>query len=682
MKIHSKENLYGEYTVPSDKSITSRAIMLGGIAKGKTYVIDPLMCADVLTMISCVKKLGAKVKLKGRILEIKSAKKLKSGLKFDCGNSGTTLRFLCGVASGGNISAILTGDKALQKRQMRELQEPLQKMGATVSLQRGGVPPIYVHGATLRPIDYPLHTASSQIKSSILLCALVSGVRATIKEELATRNHMEILMKYMGADIEKDETSGTITLEKSELKARKIFVCGDFSIAMNFVALGLLCGKTVCKNVGVNPTRTHVLTILKRMGAKFEIKNRRILCGEPVADIVAYKSNLTATHVTGEEVLKITDDLPILSVLMGVAEGESIISDLGFQYKDLDRRDVIMNMINSVGGNCRKFSSGLAIKGVERYEGGNLESFGDARVAMSASIALSSSVNGGETDDDALVNAEFPGFYESLRKNSFVRISACPPSDDSNKIHAFILSKLKVKNFTFSYLNVADGGIRKSFAEAKDFDGISVHAPYNVETFKRITKLDKRAKAVKSVNTVKLMEGFSTEGDGVIYALKNRGVELAGKKVLVLGCGRVAKNVIFSLLEEKALVTVYNRTPKTANELKKKYSQISIKNEFNDSGLFDVVINATPLGGGYLAGVLPIDKETITSSSLIVDMVIRPKYTQLIKTAIAYGTDVVFGEEVSFFVNYLSDCIFVESEPSVEQAISFYKDYLVGDQND
>ncbi|MBQ4099195.1 MAG: 3-phosphoshikimate 1-carboxyvinyltransferase [Clostridia bacterium] len=681
MKIHSKENLYGEYTVPSDKSITSRAIMLGGIAKGKTYVIDPLMCEDVLTMISCVKKLGAKVKLKGRILEIKSAKKLKSGLKFDCGNSGTTLRFLCGVASGGNISAILTGDKALQKRQMRELQEPLQKMGATVSLQRGGVPPIYVHGATLRPIDYPLHTASSQIKSSILLCALVSGVRATIKEEIATRNHMENLMKYMGADIEKDETTGTITLEKSEIKARKIFVCGDFSVAMNFVALGLLCGKTVCKNVCVNPTRTQVLEILKRMGAKFEIKNRKILCGEPVADIVAYKSKLTATHVTGDEVFKINDELPILSVLMGVAEGESIISDLGLQYKDLDRRDVIMNMINSLGGNCRKFDGGIVIKGVERYEGGNLQSFGDSRVAMSAAIALSSSVNGGETDDDACVNSDFPGFYESLRKNSFVRISACPPNDDSNKMHAFILDKLKVKNFTFSYLNV-DGGIKKSLAEAKDFDGFTVHAPYNTEMFKRITKLDKRAKNVKSVNTVKLMEGFSTEGDGVIYALKNKGIDIAGAKVLVLGCGRVAKNVIFSLLEERALVTVYNRTPKTVNELKKKYSQISIKNEFNDDSSFDIVINATPQGGGYLAGALPIGEDVITSSLLIVDMVIRPKYTQLIKKAIAYGTDVIFGEEVAFFVNYLSDCVLVESEPSVEQAISFYRDYLVGERND
>ena len=195
MKIHSKENLYGTYTVPSDKSITSRAIVLGSIAKGKTYVVNPLMCDDTITVANCMRKLGAKIKLKGRILEIKSAKKLKSGLKFDCGNSGTALRFTCGVAAGSNISAILTGNSELKQRPMRSLQEPLQKMGATVALQKGGLPPVYVNGAKLRAINYPLHTASSQIKSTIMICALLSGVKATIKEENPTRNHMEILLK-------------------------------------------------------------------------------------------------------------------------------------------------------------------------------------------------------------------------------------------------------------------------------------------------------------------------------------------------------------------------------------------------------------------------------------------------------------------------------------------------------
>lgn len=676
MKIHSKENLYGEYVVPSDKSITSRAIVLGSIAKGKTYVVDPLMCDDTITMANCMRKLGAKVKLKGRILEIKSAKKFKSGLKFDCEDSGTALRFMCGVAAGSNISAILTGNGELKQRPMRALQEPLQKMGATVALQKGGLPPVYVHGAKLRPIDYPLHTASSQIKSSILICALLSGVRATIKEEIPTRNHMEILLKEMGASIDRDVQNGTISLSKSEIKGRRIFVCGDFSIAMNFIALGLLCGQTTCKNVGINPTRTHVLEILRRMGAHVEIKNRRILCGEPIADITAYKSKLKATHVTGNEVLYITDELPILSVLMGVAEGESIISDLGnMQYKDVDVTENIAEMINSVGGICKRFDGGLVIKGVERYEGGDVTTHGDARIAMSATIALSASVNGGETDDDACVNSSFPGFFESLRKNSFVHISACASDDKTNLSHAFILDKMKVKNFTFSYLNAEEGGVKKRLAEAREFDGFTVGSPFNLEIARRLTKTDRRVKLIKGANVVKRGEGFTTEGNGLVYALKGNNFDLTGKRVLVLGCGTVAKSIITSLIDEKAVVLVYNRTLKTVNEFYRKIPSFTVVEMISDDMKFDLVINATPMGSGYLAGRSIVGDNVIANSGMIVDMIANPVETALIKQAKSEGIPVMCGDEVAFYNTYLSDCILTEREASLEEAISFYNDF-------
>ena len=673
MKIHSKENLYGEYTVPSDKSITSRAIILGGIAKGKTYVVNPLMCEDTITVASCMKRLGAKVKLKGRILEIKSAKKFKSGLKFDCGNSGTALRFMCGVASGANISAILTGDSELKKRPMRALQEPLQKMGATVSLQKGGLPPVYVRGAKLRPIDYPLHTASSQIKSSILICSLLSGVRATIKEEISTRNHMEILLKEMGANIDWDNDKKTVTLDKSELKGKRIFVCGDFSIAMNFIALGLLCGQTTCKNVGINPTRTHVLEILKKMGANVEIKNRRILCGEPIADITAYKSKLKATHVTGDEAYSITDELPILAVLMGVAEGESILSGLGeIQYKDVDITEHISEFINSIGGDCKRFKGGLVIKGVERYKGGDVVTYGDARIAMSAAIALSASVNGGETDDDACVSQAFPGFFECLRKNSFVNISACAPSWDSNLYHAYVLDKMRVKNYTFSYLNVEEGGIKKSLSEARDFDGFTVGSPFNADVSRRLTKTDKRVKTVKGVNVVKRGEGFTVEGGGLVLALKNRSLDLVGKKVLVLGCGTVAKSIVLSLSEERAIVTLYNRTSKTAHEFKRKVAGINVVDILTDDMQYDVIINATPVGSGYLAGESLVPEKIIKQSGMIVDLVLNPIDTCLVKMAKSNDVNVVCGDEVAFFNTYLADCVLTEREVSQEEAIRFY----------
>ncbi len=676
MKVHSKENLYGEYTVPSDKSITSRAISLGSIAKNKTYIIDPHICEDTNALINCARKLGAKVRLKGRILEIRGTKKIKSGLRFDCGNSGTTLRFMCGITAGSGVEAVLTGGKLLLQREMYAIKSPIEKMGAGVSLARGGVPPVLVSGRSIRAIDYPLNTASSQIKSAILLCALVGGVKATINEVVPTRNHMEILMRNMGVDVTKDEQTGVITLEKSELKGSRIFVCRDFSVAMNFIALGLLCGQTTCKNIGINPTRTEILSVLKRMGAKIEIKNRRILCGEPIADIIAYKSKLKPTHVSDGEIIKMSDELPILAVLMGVAEGESIISGVGkVQYKDVDRMGAIRDMINSIGGECADFDGGLVIRGVDRYKGGFVKTFGDSRLAMSAIIALTSSVNGGETDDDSCINTDFPGFFECLKKNSFVRLGACVPNDDVNEMHDFNLGKLKVKNYTFSYLNPI-GGVRKTYVEAKDYDGFTVGSPYKGEVAKRLTRLEKKAKFTKNVNVVKDMEGFSIDGIATVYAIKNKGVDLVGKKVLVYGCGTTAKNVIMALCEEKAAVTVYNRTSKVSNEFKRKFSWVTVKEKLTDDMTFDVIINSTPVGSGCLAGMLPVSEKMIEKCGLIVDMVIIPENTQLIKTAKIIEVPTITGNEIAFYVAYLSDCVFADVEPSVEQSGDFYREYF------
>ncbi|MBE5742729.1 MAG: 3-phosphoshikimate 1-carboxyvinyltransferase [Clostridiales bacterium] len=677
MKIHSKENLYGEYTVPSDKSITSRAIILGSIAKGKTLVVNPLLCEDAQVMINCVKKLGAKVKVKGKAIEIKSAKKLRDGQKFDCGNSGTTLRFLCGLVAGSRLRAVLSGDKALNQRPMRSIKEPLEKMGATVALTNYKTPPVLVEGESVRGIDYPMHIGSSQIKSSILLCALQGGVKTSIKEELETRNHMEILLKQMGADIEKDPTTGVITLNKSEIKGKRLYVCGDFSVAANFIALGILCGETVCHSVGVNPTRTTLLDILRRMGAKIEITNRRVLCGEPIADITAYKSKLTATHVTGEEVLKIIDEIPILAVLMGVAEGESIISGLGdIQYKDVDVLGPVDEMINDMGGDCRKFNGGLVIKGVEKYKGGEVCVHGDARIAMSAAIALSSSENGGETDDDSCVNNAFPGFFESLRKNSIIRIGKTADGDAVNGIHAYILNKMGVKNFTYSRLCMNDGNVKRAVVESKEFDGCTVNYPYGGEVAKRVPKLVDTAKIVRSVNTVKGGCGYSTDGVGLTLALTHKDVEPTGKRVLLLGCGSVAKSIACVLVNSRANVEMYNRTVKTAQDFAKKLSQIKVLDSLPTDENYDIIINATPVGGGFTSGELPVKEELVKNSTVVCDLVVAKEKTALISLAEKEQKTTVNGLEFSFFTTYYSACILTGREPTTEEAFAFLSEYL------
>ncbi len=327
MRINPKENVYGRFNVPSDQSITHRALLLGCIAKGKTYVINPSMNEETSTVISCIKKAGAKVKIKKGVIEVKPTKKIESGLRFDCGSSETLMRFLCGLVAGSGVRAELTGDKWLCQRSMRNVKEPLEAMGATVALKNYTVPPILVEGETVRPIDYVMPIGSSQVKSSLLLCALAGGVSAKITEEIPSRNHMEILMKEMGADVTFDKEESSVTLRGGEIKGKKIYVCGDFTQAMYFLTLGLLSGRVECLNTGVNPTRTGVLEILRRMGAKIKVSDGRVLCGERIADIVAEKSELKATLVTEEESYKAAAELPALACLMGMADGESIIAE-------------------------------------------------------------------------------------------------------------------------------------------------------------------------------------------------------------------------------------------------------------------------------------------------------------------------------------------------------------------
>ena len=282
------------------------------------------------------------------------------------------MRFLCGIAAGSGMRLELTGDRRLCQHSMRNVKEPLEAMGATVALKNYSVPPILVEGETVRPIDYFLPIGSSQVKSSILLCALTGKVRAIVKEGTRSRNHMEILLKEMGADITVDEKNNSVDMKESEIKGKKLYVCGDFTEAVYYLAQGLLSGRTECKNVGVNPTRTRVLQLFRRMGAKIKITNRRMLCGEPIADIVAEKSDLKAILVTDEEAYSVFDELPALAVVMGMARGESVIAEhKAIKDLDADLFDEISGAIRSVGGNCRRFSSpgaaGIAIKGVEIF---------------------------------------------------------------------------------------------------------------------------------------------------------------------------------------------------------------------------------------------------------------------------------------------------------------------------
>lgn len=671
MRINPKENVYGRFNVPSDQSITHRALLLGCIAKGKTYVINPSMNEETSTVISCIKKAGAKVKIKKGVIEVKPTKKIESGLRFDCGSSETLMRFLCGLVAGSGVRAELTGDKWLCQRSMRNVKEPLEAMGATVALKNYTVPPILVEGETVRPIDYVMPIGSSQVKSSLLLCALAGGVSAKITEEIPSRNHMEILMKEMGADVTFDKEESSVTLRGGEIKGKKIYVCGDFTQAMYFLTLGLLSGRVECLNTGVNPTRTGVLEILRRMGAKIKVSDGRVLCGERIADIVAEKSELKATLVTEEESYKAAAELPALACLMGMADGESIIAESEAQKAaDKEYFDKIAELINSLGGNCRRFDGGIVIKGVGKYRGGSVKASENGKIAMAAVVGLSISEEGGDFEDEAALNGEYPDFLKTFRYATFAYMDE-KPSDYASIVNAFILDKIKIANYVFFTKSAKERGVKKAISELKDCDGYSASEEYSADVSKKVIKYQGTSKVTKAVNVVHGVAGCSTEGEALVYSLKNDGYEVAGKSVLVIGLGSAGKNAAAAFYDAKAKVEVIGENKKAEADLKKKMDEIVSLDVVPETAAYDFIIDASDV---EIDEKTIVADETMKKVSALID-VSRSGETEVITLAKNCGKPIISGDEIFFFKSYLSVCVLTEREPTIEEAAAYYTEF-------
>ena len=678
MRINSREKIFAQYSVSPDPSITHRALILGCIAKGKTYVINPCLNNESRAAISCIKKLGAKVKIKNGVVEIKPPKMLSSGGRIDCECSETVMRFLCGIAAGSGMRLELTGDRRLCQHSMRNVKEPLEAMGATVALKNYSVPPILVEGETVRPIDYFLPIGSSQVKSSILLCALTGKVRAIVKEGTRSRNHMEILLKEMGADITVDEKNNSVDMKESEIKGKKLYVCGDFTEAVYYLAQGLLSGRTECKNVGVNPTRTRVLQLFRRMGAKIKITNRRMLCGEPIADIVAEKSDLKAILVTDEEAYSVFDELPALAVVMGMARGESVIAEhKAIKDLDADLFDEISGAIRSVGGNCRRFSSpdaaGIAIKGVERYRGGNVKCGYSASVGMAAAVALTVSEEGGEIEDEYVIDAQYPQFSETLGLNSFAYVCKRVHSSDISEAHAFLFGKSGLSNYSFGVKEIR--ATKKISSEIKEFDGFEVCPEFAGEAAKKTLKYKGVAKTTKSPDAVKGSAGIATDGFALSAALKRAQIATDGAKVLLLGSGIAAKNIAETLIGEKASVSVYD-PEKSGVDLKKKMNEQAFAlGELSKDVKYDLIVNTTAFGAGGKTGISPIDDEIIANAGNVADFSRTEGGTELEKLAASHGIKTINGEELAFYKTYVAVSLFSSAEPDINAAAGLYDEY-------
>ena len=420
MLFHKSHPLKGEITVPGDKSISHRGIMLGALANGTTSITNFLKGADCLSTISCFQKMGIEIEeteneilVHGKGLHGLSAPKEI----LDAGNSGTTTRLISGILAGQNFSCDLTGDTSIQKRPMKRIMTPLSMMGADItSVHNNGCAPLHIKGAPLKGISYQSPVASAQVKSCVLFAGLYADGKTSVTEPFLSRNHSELMLSSFGASVQTCGTTATIEPEPV-LTAQKVEVPGDISSAAFFIAAGLLIpgSELLIKNVGINPNRDGILRVCRQMGANLELLNTRTQCGEPVADILVKHSELNGTVIEGDLIPTLIDELPVIAVMAACANGETIIRNAEeLKVKESNRLEIIVHHLSEMGCDITGTEDGMIIRGGKPLHGAVLDSHLDHRIAMS--FAVAGLVADGETEitNADCVNISYPGFYRDL----------------------------------------------------------------------------------------------------------------------------------------------------------------------------------------------------------------------------------------------------------------------------
>ncbi len=411
-KIQPREYFEGEFELPGDKSITHRAIMLNGGADGEATITNALMGEDCLSTCQCMRALGAKIDVEGTTLRVKGTPHFRRGTRLNCGNSGTTIRLLTGFVAGKGIDAELYGDDSLSARPMKRVAEPLGLLGADVRTTDGHAP-VFVTPKVLQGADVRINVASAQVKSAVLLAGISAEGKTTVTEPVKSRDHTERMLAAMGAKIEVNGNS--VSVERSELSAVDVCVPSDISSAAYFMALGALKGKTLCKNVGINPTRTGILTAFDRLGVRYSLLNRRISGGEETADILVGKSDMQGITLTAEVVPSMIDELPLVALLCAFADGESrIVGAKELRVKESDRIRTTAELITNLGGECEELPDGFIIRGKKKLIGGDVDSYLDHRIAMTAAVGMIASEKGGYIKNPECCAISFPDFFAKL----------------------------------------------------------------------------------------------------------------------------------------------------------------------------------------------------------------------------------------------------------------------------
>lgn len=412
--------LSGRIRVPGDKSISHRALILGAIAEGVTRITGFLESADCVATRNALQTMGVGIETGSDALVVHGAgsRGLRAPHKvLDLGNSGTAMRILCGVLAGQDFVSTLTGDASLRGRPMRRVIEPLGRMGATIESNQGHAP-LTVHGCKeLKPLRYELPVASAQVKSALLLAGLNAAGYTWLREPGPSRDHTERMLESFGCVCLR--TDGWLGVHGgAALRGAEIAVPGDLSSAAFFLVGATIHPDShlVLECVGVNPTRSGVISLLQKMGADIRLLNERKLGNEPVADIEVKSAALHGIHVTSEQVPLAIDEIPALMIAAALARGDTVLEGAAeLRVKESDRLQAIADGLRALGIKVELWTDGMRVTGAGNFKGGEVASHGDHRIAMAFAMAGLRSQAPVRVLDCRNVDTSFPGFVALAR---------------------------------------------------------------------------------------------------------------------------------------------------------------------------------------------------------------------------------------------------------------------------
>jgi len=418
--------LRGRVRVPGDKSISHRAALIGALARGDTVIHNFLRADDCLHTVGCLRALGVGIEDEGSRLIVRGmGPRWRAPMTpLDAGNSGTTMRLLAGILAGQPFQTELTGDASLRTRPMDRIVEPLSRMGARIVASGDGrFPPLRISGGSLRGITYTLPVASAQVKSAVLLAGLLAEGPTTVVEPTPTRDHTERMLAAFGAPIRRDGDRVSVTA--AALRGNEVRVCGDISSAAFLLAAAAAMpgSELTVEHVGLNPTRTGFLDVLRALGAEADVRQTGEDAGEPVGAVTVRGQRLRGVRIGGSLIPRVIDELPVLCVIATAAEGETVISDAAeLRVKESDRIAVIARGLRALGGEVEERPDGLTVYG-SRLHGGRVGSAGDHRIAMA--FAVAGLLAGGPVTVEGAesIKVSFPEFGRVLQEVTGQKIS-------------------------------------------------------------------------------------------------------------------------------------------------------------------------------------------------------------------------------------------------------------------